>query len=125
MHGGARMNLPSDDVYEAMVVAVAQVGREISGVDHALRDAIAHVAQAIAWIEARDPEPAAVRFAAHRAYLGVLAVGHALVGLPRAGGAAAAVDAVLDALAPHVSGADRALRRVLIDADPLRRISCG
>jgi hypothetical protein len=122
------MTMPVHDVYEAMVVAVAQVGREIPGVDHALRDAIAHVAQAIAWIEARDPEPAATRFAAHRAYLGVLAVGQALVGVPRAASAVAAiaaVDAVLDTLAPHVSGADRALRRVLIDGDPLRRVSCG
>lgn len=119
------------DVYESMVVAVARVGREVSGVDRALRDAIHPVAHAIPWIEA-GVEPALTRFAAHEAYLSVIGIGQCLLDAQDAGHsdvapAMRAVNAVLDAFEPHVVAADRKVRHVLLDGLPvsaaLRRLA--
>jgi hypothetical protein len=121
------------DVYESMVVSVARVGREVSGVDRALRDAIHHVAHAIPWIES-GAEPAIARFAAHEAYLSVIGIGQHLLDARDAGHAEVApalraVNAVLDAFEPYVVAADRQVRHVLLDGLPLsaalRRLAAG
>jgi hypothetical protein len=113
VHRGARMHHQIHDVYELMVIAVARLGREVSGVDHALCDAIHHVACAIPWVDDPEAEPGITRFAAHEAYLSVIGVGQRLADAPPGpalDAARRAVDGVLDVLEPHVSGADRAVR---------------
>jgi hypothetical protein len=121
----------SYDIYEWMVVTVARVGRRIPAVDLALRDAISHLAAAIPLVD--DPE---ARGSAHgraigrRAYTHVVALGQHL-GCARddasdacAGGASdgaialRAILGVLDALAPFVGIADRAMSSLAVVAPP-------
>lgn len=130
MHWRTVMPEHSYDIYEWMVVTVARVGRRVPAVDLALRDAISHLAAAIPLVD--DPEArgsAHGRAVGRRAYTHVLALGQHL-GCARdasdacVGGASdsaialRAVRGVLDALAPFVGIADRAMSSIVVDAPP-------
>ena len=122
------------DAYDALVVASAQVAGEWtdetsrSGFEVTVCDMIHHVCHAIAFLDAREPVEDGVRWlATHEAYLAVLGLGQALE-RARADAAApmasidatgAAVLVLLDRLDPAVSGADRGLRAILLDGEPL------
>jgi hypothetical protein len=121
-----------DDIYDAMVIEVARIARDRPDhpdLRHCLSDAVHHLAHAIPFLD--DPERAGAEvtwFAVHEAYLGVLALAQCLARLRDDGGAgidpaAAAVTAVLDALGPHVSAADRGLRAVLLEGEPLEAVA--
>ncbi len=104
--------------------------RERAGLHYTQGDIIHHVCGAIAAVEDLPPELAhyerldgAARILAHEAYLSVLALGQLLLraiedNLADSLAVARAqceVDAMLDMLAPLVSRADAALRRVLLE----------
>ena len=123
MHDGARMQLHRlNDIYDAMVVEVARLGRgpgDTAVLRHCLSDAVHHITHAIPFLddpERRDAEVA--WFAAHEAYRSVLGLAHSLSrlrddGITGTEPATAAVTAVLDALGRHVGAADRGLREPL------------
>lgn len=117
--------------------------RERSGLRHAAVDIRHHVCAALTALDDREDEapgtPAftrldqGARILAHEAFLAVLALGQLLRralddGLAPPAAIAACqlvVDQLLDELAPCVSGADRAMRRVLLDDEPLETALAG
>jgi hypothetical protein len=131
VHWRTAMPEHSYDIYEWMVVTVARVGRRVPAVDLALRDAISHLAAAIPLVDDREARGSAHgRAVGRRAYTHVLALGQHL-GCARddasdAGGGGAsdtaialrAILGVLDALAPFVGIADRAMSTVVVTAPP-------
>lgn len=116
---------------------------ERAGLRHAAVDIRHHVCAALTALDDRDDAAAdanafarldqGARILAHEAFLAVLALGQLLrralddaLAAPRAIAATQlAVDALLDELAPCVSGADRAMRRVLLDDEPLETALAG
>jgi len=117
--------------------------RERSGLRHAAADLGHHVCAALAALDGLDRESshvpryerldAGARIFAHEAFLAVLAVGQLLrrdddeaLAPPSALAATAlAVDVLLDELAPFVTSAEIAMRRVLLDDEPLETALAG
>ena len=99
--------MPSPDIYDAMVLEVARIGRLPSHAElrHALSDAVHHVARALPLLEDPDPpDTDVVAFATQEAHASVTALARCLVRIQDEGAigtepAAAAIVAVLDALA--------------------------
>jgi hypothetical protein len=133
MHDAARMqDQRLNDIYDAMVIEVARLARapgDRAALRHCLSDAVHHITHAIPFLDDPERRDAEVTwFAAHEAYLSVLGLAHCLRRLRDDGvtgtePATAAVTAVLDALGPHVGAADRGLRAVVIDGEPLEAVA--
>jgi hypothetical protein len=110
------MQLPRlNDIYDAMVVEVARLGRgpgDTAVLRHCLSDAVHHITHAIPFLDDPERTDAEVTwFAAHEAYLSVLGLAHCVARLRDDGAtgtapATAAVIAVLDALGAYARRAE-------------------
>jgi hypothetical protein len=121
------------DAYEFLLVAMVEVERTWTaptgqeGLGHVLRDAIHHVCHALAVLDdARAGDTYETigdgpRVLAHEAYYSLVALAQELAravdsaAVAAVARACAAVDMLLDTLAPFVTGADRALRGCSVD----------